>query len=67
MGNYSTCYKCGAKLGSDDIAIYQKLVTRNATEFLCIDCLADFYKTTREVIEERIAYYRKSGNCTLFR
>ncbi|MBP3922174.1 MAG: hypothetical protein IJF09_07635 [Ruminiclostridium sp.] len=67
MSNYSTCYKCGAKLGGDDIAIYRKLVTRNADEFLCIDCLADFYKTTRQAIEERIDYYRKSGECTLFR
>lgn len=67
MANYKTCFKCGASLGSDDIAIYQKLVTRNAQEFLCIDCLADYYKTTREAIQERIDYYRKSGNCTLFR
>lgn len=67
MANYNTCYKCGAPLSSDDIAIYQKLVTRNAQEFLCIDCLALYYNTTREVIEEQIDYYRKSGKCTLFR
>ena len=64
MANYSTCYKCGAMLGGDVIAIYRKLVTRNADEFLCSDCLADFYKTTRQAIEERIDYYRKSGECT---
>ena len=67
MANYKTCKKCGALLGGDDIAIYRKLVTRNADEFFCIDCLADYYNTTREVIEERIEYYRKSGECTLFR
>ena len=67
MSNYSTCIKCGAALGGDDISIYRKLVTRNADEFYCIDCLAQYYNTTREVIEERIAYYRKSGECTLFR
>ena len=56
MANYKTCKKCGATLGGDDIAIYRKLVTRNADEFFCIDCLAEYYNTTREVIEERIAY-----------
>ena len=55
MANYKTCKKCGALLGGDDIAIYRKLVTRNADEFFCIDCLAEYYNTTREVIEERIA------------
>ena len=38
MANYKTCKKCGATLGGDDIAIYRKLVTRNADEFFCI-CL----------------------------
>lgn len=33
MANYKTCKKCGALLGGDDIAIYRKLVTRNADEF----------------------------------
>lgn len=67
MANWKTCKKCGAKLGSDDIAINQKLISRNAEEFFCIDCLAEYYKTTREVIQARIDYYRKSGHCTLFR
>ena len=43
MSNYKTCKKCGAPLGGDDIAIYRKLVTRNADEFFCIDCLAEYY------------------------
>ena len=67
MANYSTCKQCGAPLHSDDIAIYQKLVFRGATEFLCIDCLALYFDTTRKVIEDRIDYYRKSGHCALFR
>ena len=65
--SHFACKKCGAKLGSDDIAIHQKLVSRNDTEFFCIDCLAGYYRTTREVIQQRIDYYRKSGKCTLFR
>lgn len=67
MSAYDNCFKCGAPLGSDDIAINQKLISRNVREFMCIDCLAAYFNTTRTAIEERIDYYRKSGECTLFR
>lgn len=67
MANYQTCKKCGAPLLADDIAIYRKLVTRNAEEFFCIGCLADYFRVPRKAIEERIRYYRESGTCTLFR
>ena len=67
MANWKTCEQCGAPLGNDDIAINQKLISRNVQEFFCIDCLAEYYKTTREVIQQRIDYYRASGNCTLFK
>lgn len=67
MGNNKTCMECSSVLLADDIAIYMKLVTRNATEFLCIDCLGKKLKCGRGPIEERIRYFRESGNCTLFR
>ena len=67
MSNYKTCRQCGAPLGGDDIAIYKKLVYRAAEDFLCIDCLADYFKVPRAEIEKRIRYYRESGECTLFR
>jgi len=65
--NNKTCKKCGASLSADDIAIYSKMMTRTAQEFLCIDCLGEELKCGREPIEERIRYYRESGNCVLFR
>lgn len=67
MSRYDTCRQCGAALGGDDIAIYRKLVDRGAEDFLCIDCLAAYFKCPREEIEKRIRWYRESGNCTLFR
>lgn len=67
MANYKTCRQCGQELLADDIAIYRKLVTRNAEDFLCIDCLAEEFHVSRVAIEERIRYYRESGTCTLFR
>ncbi len=67
MSSYDSCKKCRAALGADDIAINRKLISRNVTDFYCIDCLAEYYNTCREAIEERIEYYRKSGHCTLFK
>jgi len=62
-----TCRQCKAELSTDEIAIYLKLVMSNASEFLCIDCLGKELKCGREPIEQRIAYYKESGNCALFR
>lgn len=67
MANYKTCKKCDAQLLADDLAINQKLISRNVTEFFCIDCLAAYFGTDRKTIEDRIAYYRESGQCGLFR
>ena len=61
------CKKCGKEnLSGDELAKYRKLVNRGAAEFLCIDCLADFFKSDKSEIEARIKYYRDSGECTLF-
>lgn len=67
MPNYSTCKKCGNPIYDDDIAIYRKLVFRGAEDFFCIDCLAEHFGCTRQDVEQLIDYYRKSGECTLFR
>lgn len=58
---------CDKELLSDEIAIYKKLVNRGAEKYLCIDCLAEYFKCSRKAIEDKIDYYRKSGECTLFR
>lgn len=67
MADFQTCKKCGAPLGQDDIAIYKKMVLRTADEFLCIDCLAEYFGVSREAIEAKIRYFRESGTCALFR
>ncbi|MNC79149.1 hypothetical protein D3C75_1315520 [compost metagenome] len=62
-----TCRTCGVPLLTDDVAIYLKLVTRNAKDFLCIDCLGEQLKCGRAPIEQLIKYFRESGKCVLFR
>lgn len=61
------CLECGGKLTADDKGIYMKLVTRSAREFLCMDCLGRRLGCGRAALEERVKYYRESGNCVLFR
>ncbi len=62
------CKNCGKEnLSGDELAIYRKMVNREASEFLCIDCLADYFKCSRSDIEDRINYYRKCRRCALFR
>lgn len=64
---HHVCQQCGVHLSSDEKAIYMKMVSRNATEFLCLNCLSEKLGCSRGALEERIRYYRESGNCVLFR
>ncbi len=62
MANCKQCEKC---LKSDEIAIYRRLIHREAEEYLCKECLAKFLGVPTEVIDQRILYFKKIG-CTLF-
>ena len=61
----SKCIGCGRDLSNDDIGATKKFINRGATEFYCIDCLAEHFKVERSFIEEKIEYFRAHG-CTLF-
>ena len=58
--------RCGAGLTGDEIALYKKMISRGAEEFLCLDCLAGECSTTREKLEQLIAFYHRTGICALF-
>ena len=60
------CMQCGRQLAGDEIALYRKLVWREATSYKCLDCLADDLSVTRQRLESLIDYYRRSGTCCLF-
>lgn len=64
---HNQCLECDRNLTSNEKAIYMKLVDRTASRFLCLDCLGRKMGCGREPLEERIRYYRESGNCVLFR
>ncbi len=44
-----------------------KMVSRNAKEFLCLDCLSTQLGCEKQALLRLIDYYRESGNCVLFR
>lgn len=67
MPAINVCRECGEKLKKDEKAINFKLISRTVTDFYCINCLAKKLGCDRKAIDERIEYYRNSGNCTLFR
>ena len=59
------CSKCGGDLGPDGEGATKKFINRGATEFFCLDCLAERFKVSRALLEEKIEFLRENG-CTLF-
>ncbi len=60
-----TCRICGAPVSADEIGLTRKLFGRAATEYLCLDCIAEHFKVPRENLLIKIEQYRENG-CTLF-
>lgn len=61
----AACRDCGKKLTSDEVAIYRRLIHREAEDYLCRECLAKFLGVPPAFIDERIVYFKRIG-CTLF-
>ncbi|MCQ2480355.1 MAG: hypothetical protein MJ120_06895 [Clostridia bacterium] len=61
----SKCVKCQKELVPDDIGLTKKLINRGATEFYCIDCLAEKFDCSTELLQSKIEHFRNMG-CTLF-
>lgn len=60
------CFKCGNVLKSDEIALYRKLIWREAPQYLCLNCLAGDLSSTPERLQDLIDYYRYKQRCCLF-
>lgn len=59
------CITCDKELTNDDIGFHKKMINRGATEYMCIQCIADYYGITVEKAHEMIERFREQG-CTLF-
>ncbi len=60
------CKKCGRAVSGDEIAICRKLIGSTVRGYLCAGCLAAHFRCSRELIEEKIRYYKDMG-CSFFR
>ena len=49
----------------DEIAIYRRLIYRDAEEFLCKKCLAEDMNVSETEIDKKIEHFKSIG-CTLF-
>ena len=59
------CKQCGGVVTGDEIGLTKKLINRGAEEFMCVDCLAAYFRVTPDLLREKIEQYRSMG-CTLF-
>ena len=60
------CKRCQKLLEGDEIALYRKLIWREATEYLCLECLSQDLSSTPERLRDLIHYYRTKQKCCLF-
>ncbi len=61
----SKCKVCGKELTNDEIGLSKKLINRGATEFSCMNCLADFFSCDTQLLEKKIEQFKRQG-CALF-
>ena len=66
MKGNEKCTICGSPLKKDWIALHRKLLNVNATEFQCIECLADTLSCDVSDLEIKIEEFKEAG-CTLFK
>ena len=59
------CKNCEKILLLDEIAIYRRLVYREAEEYLCKNCLASSLKVEVAEIDKKIEHFKSIG-CSLF-
>lgn len=60
------CKRCQKGISDDEAALHKKLFNRGATEFFCINCCSDYLEVEKGILEEKMAFFKKSG-CTLFK
>ena len=61
------CYVCGkAPLSKDEIGLTKKFIAKNALNFYCIDCLADYLEVTVDELSAKLEEFKEEG-CTLFK
>ena len=61
-----SCRECGRELTRDETALYRRMVNRAAASFMCLSCLAAYFRCDESLLRCKIEQFRAAG-CTLFR
>lgn len=59
------CYLCDANLDKNAIGLNKKLLDRNPSRFLCINCLAAHLDASVEDLKVKLGEFKNQG-CKLF-
>ena len=58
--------KCQKPLSKDEIGLHKKLINRACTEFMCMDCLAEHFSVSKELLIQKLSEFKSQG-CLLFK
>lgn len=61
----STCFSCGADVGSDGVGLNKKLLGKKVSVYFCLPCLAENLGTSVEDLLAKIEEFKAEG-CKLF-
>ncbi len=61
----SICYVCGKDISKNEVGLTKKLINKNAKDFYCLSCLAEYLEVTEEELKDKIEEFKDEG-CTLF-
>jgi biotin operon repressor len=65
MRERKICIECVKPLTKDEVALSQKMLGRDISDFYCIKCLAEYLECDRDDLEVKIQEFKEQG-CTLF-
>lgn len=65
MKEKKQCVECSKPLTKDEVALSQKMLGGDISDYYCIACLAEYLECNRDDLEVKIQEFKEQG-CTLF-
>ena len=66
-GKQTPCAYCDKEvLSKDTVGLNKKLIHPQIKRMMCLTCMAEYFETTEEELEEMIERFKREG-CLLFR
>ncbi|MBQ8907772.1 MAG: hypothetical protein IJY71_04220 [Clostridia bacterium] len=60
-GDAGRCLCCQGALTGNEIGLTKKLLSRRALRYLCLDCLAEHFRSDRATMEAYVEKFRRAG------